>query len=464
MKHHRSGGTAHWVLPILLLPIMDWALIRLIVMTIRSGKPETGLFLIAYLQFVPQEIALRAFFTRKKKRSWRHWAGWICRWSGILILLLAGLYLIQGGSWKSLILPDLYNSKNWLLVASVPLRWIFTLGGMTVILSRRATRKKSLIISGILFPSLFLLVGIVGPLVGEYKAVSNLLGNLFLLAVPHLYGLAGALVDPLFGKKIQLEEEKLRARKKAAPAQIPAAARRESASPAASPQAAKGSIFAGPPPQSTPTAQSVPRPSTPRPASAAPRTATAPPAAPKDPEKELATLKAEYEARMKREEAAKKKQLDETPPEDLLKQTAKRLFSEGQAAATLGGQRQLVYWMAQAVPCLNGLIRQPIGKQFFAPSLTDNPDAFLPLLDELLSEAARLLQNRQTDEEDTWKQLPPDLLCAGWYALTRFAAVSGSGQLFSDEAARLERFFRKHKPCAAWLRAAYEAPEEGMEP
>nr|MCR4887046.1 hypothetical protein [Clostridiales bacterium] len=182
------------------------------------------------------------------------------------------------------------------------------------------------------------------------------------------------------------------------------------------------------------------------------------PAAQRDIEKVLSSQKADYEARMRRTADEMQMTPEHASVDEMLEKTAARLFSEGQAAAALGGQRQLVYWMVQAVPALNGLIRQPVGKQFFSPSLRDDPDAFLPVLDPLLAEAVRLLESRNAAAETgAWEKADPEILCAGWYALTRFAAVSVGGDAFSREADRLKARFRKDKACSAWLKNAYES-------
>jgi hypothetical protein len=180
--------------------------------------------------------------------------------------------------------------------------------------------------------------------------------------------------------------------------------------------------------------------------------------APQDTERKLAAQRAEYEARMRDRAKEKNQPRGAVSPETMLEKTANRLFSEGRAAASLGGQRQLVYWMAQAVPRLNGLIRQPVGKQFFAMTLRDDPDDFLPILDTLLAEAVRLLQSKDPDEESrAWQDADPDILCAGWYALTRFAVVSQEGLAFLEEARLLEAHFKRNKSCSAWLREQYQA-------
>lgn len=465
MKNDRKNSGGWRLIPLLALPFVDIALILMLVYSFRTGTQETGLFLLVYLHFVPQEIAIRVYFGRKD-RGWRYWAAWICRWAGVVLLALAGLLLLEDGEWQTLLIPYLYRSRHWAAMASIPLRCIFVVGGMAVILSRYATRKPAIIATLIIYPVLFMGLGIASPALKSNKVLSDLAASAFLLLIPHLYGLAGALVDPLFGKKLRLEDKK-RVRKKRSYTQGPPAPSAPSsvvssaAVPAASPAPAVRTAPAVPSPASVTTG---PNPIRPRPGAVVTRGIKKPPVPPdpRETEKQLASMKSAYEARMRRQAAAKKEETESVSPATMLRKTAARLFSEGQSAASLGGQRQLVYWMAQAVPRLNGLIRQPRGKEFFAPSLQDDPDVFLPLLDDLLTEAARLLESGEGSlDEKEWESMEPESLCAGWYALTRYAAVSREGKAFTRKAAQLEKHFMKNRSCGAWLKDRYEETEGG---
>ncbi len=439
MKQAKKSQMSWWLAGILALPFLDYALLRLIVLSFLENKLETGLFLIFYLQFVPQEIVLRRILGKKRDRPWYYWAGWICRWAWILMIALSIVHLMMGYAWEGLLAPDLYQSGLWMDQALLPLRWIFSISGIAVMLIRKETRKKALIHSAIAFSSMFLGLGIANRIypLKNNPSLSNLLANCFLFLIPHLHGLGGALFWPLFGKKAQKED----AARKAVPVQ--ALPRRPAPVRAAVPQ---------PSPQKANPQKASPQ---------MPKTAAAQTAPPRDAEQELAERKAAYEARMRRMAAASKKELDRISVDELLEKTAVRLFYEGRAAAALGGQRQLIYWMAQAVPRLNGLIRQPMGKRFFAPALPDDPDAFKPLLDSLLTEAARLLESKDAStNQDAGRSADPEALCAGWYALTRFAAVRPDGSVFLREAEALKARFKKEKPLHAWLKSAYESAEE----
>lgn len=461
MKREKGTGLPWWLGIGITLPILTLILLKVIVLSIRTGKAETRLFVDFYFLIVLSEIILRSFFRGKGApvRPWYYWGSWICRWALIVMTALSIGHMKLGGTWDTLLAPDVYNSSLWVDRAIVPLRWFFSISGLAVILGRKETRKKALIISGIAFPAMFLLIGIVSmsEVLKNSPALSNLLGNTFLFVIPHLHGLAGAIFYPLYGKKIRaekVEKEKKRLRQEAA---SQAAVQRSSA-PAQTAAPVTGAGLPVPPSAAQKPAPAAPKP---RPVPVKPKTTVVKPVAPRNIEKELTDQKAAYEARMHSLEAAKKKTLEQMSVDSMLEKTAERLFSEGQAAASLGGQRQLIYWMAKAVPRLGGLIRQPVGKQFFSPSLRDDPDVFLPILDALLSEAARLLESRNASKGNgDLDSADPESLCAGWYALTRFAAVSANGAVFSKEADRIKAHFKKDKPCSAWLKSALESMEE----
>lgn len=370
MSGKRTGCATALLALLLILPFVDAALISMLVRSIQENKPETGLFLIAYLQLVPQEIAVRALLQKKKNRGWRYWTAWICRWSGIL------------------------------------------------------------------------------------------------LAIPYAYGIAGALVDVLYKETLLLLEEKEKEKEKEKQRQAVQPVLSVHGAPAAAP--ASPAATRGPAPVGR-----SPLPPQPKaaPASPAARPLPYPPHKSNDsgqdspadlsPEEKLAAQKAAYEKRVGGQ-AAQKPTADMTPQE-MLRKVTERVFSEGKAAAELGGQRQLVYWMARAVPPLNGLMQLESGKDFFAPALENNPAVFLPLLDKLLAEAARLLANsNKRTEKDAWSRMEPEEICAGWYALAKYTAAGGREQSFADAAARMERFIMKDKRCVAWLKENCAAEEEGI--
>lgn len=466
MKQHSRIQLPWGLGTFLILALLTLILLRVIVLSIRVGNAETGLFVEFYLLSMPLDVIIRRCFKNKKFLPWYYWAGWICRWAGIVMIALSFCHLALGGPWETLLVPEVYDSELWTDMAILPLRWIFSISGIAVMVGRRETRKKALIHSAVTFFAMFAILGVTNQIwpLKNSREISNLLANMFLFLIPHLHGLGGALFYPLWGKMAGEADAARKAARASTrqPLPQPASPRR----PAPASPAAAAPVSAGRPaaPATAAPASPIPaRAAWPQPAPPKPRTTTVNPAAPRNIEKELSDQKAAYEARMRKMAAVRENTLKEASVNEMLEKTAVRLFSEGQAAASLGGQRQLIYWMAQATPRLNGLIRQPAGKRFFAPALPDDPDAFLPLLDALLAEAVRLLESGEASgrQEDTRQTADPEALCAGWYALTRFAAVSSDGAALSREADRLAAHFKKDKPCNAWLKNAYENAEEG---
>ena len=438
----KRGGV--WPGLLLALPFLDIALLRMIVFSIRDGRPETGLFAVFYLQFVPQEILLRSILGKKKAPGWRYWAGWICRWSGILAGVLSIPVFLNGGGWKALYLPGLYECGHWTAMALIPLRWIFVLSGTVILLGSRETRKKALLLALAAFPVLMMAFAIVGtqPSVSGNRDLTNLLGSVTVLLIPHLYGVWGAQAGMKPGKTA---------------AEGAGAAKRTGSDGPAAKQAAPAAPAAK---QAAPAAVAVPsaRPSV---SAAALQRAVAPR---RYRQEELEDLKAAYEARMRALADADERTQREIPIEEMLQRTADRLFSEGQAETELGGQRQQIYRMVRAVPALGGLMSQPAGKEFYSPSLPDDPEVFLPLRNTLLAEASCLLKALDgPSAEKGWGQAGPETLCAGWYALTRLAPACENGTPFYETAALLKGFFEKNSACRHWLRENFESAD-GKEP
>ena len=428
------------------LPLLDIALTSMVIGSIRDGRPETGLFAIFYIQMAVTDILVRALVYMIRKNivyRWYYWASWICRWALILMAVLSAAHLIVTGSLETLLIPYIYESRLWIDMAIVPLRWISSVCGAVLILGRKETRKRALKTCLIGAPVSLILVGIVTEKLDQDPNLANFIANLVFLWIPRMFALGGALFDPIYGKKIREKEraqeeqgEKEKRRREAAARALNAGRQVQS-----NPRPAPSSPISVPSPAVSQTVQSHDV---------------------KTVEEKLADERAAYEAHMRRQETAEKETVEETSSlNEMLEKTAVRLYSEGQAAATLGGQRQLIYWMTGAVPRLRGLPRQPVGKAFYASSLQDDPEVFLPVLEELLREAIRLLESRDAEEdENTGDTLSPDSLCAGWYALTRYAAITKNPAL-TDEAERLKTYFRKDKACMTWLREMNGSAERG---
>ncbi len=437
MKQKENASGFGWMWLILAIPFLDILLIRLIVLSIRRNESATMLFFLFILQNVPLEIFLRILFTKKSHRGWYYWASWICRWALILMAVFACLHLILGQSWNSLMLTHIYSSSLWADEASIPLRWISSICGMVLILGRAETRRKALISSLIATPVLYIALGIVSGTLRNSPDLSDFLASVLILLIPRAYALAGALFDPLFGKKIRNKAQSAASARSVRP---PVSATSSAHPPAASPRPVSAS----------------------RPASSKPKAAESKPAAPRDIEQELSSRKAAYEAHMRKMAAARKRSPEKTALDKMLEITADNLFNEGKAAAELSGRRQMVYWMIQASPQLRELTGQPAGEQFFASSLPDDPDKFLPLLNALLQEAAHLLESRDAAAEAVIPQdADPETLCAGWYAYSRFAAIVQEGTPFSNQAKALEAHFKKDRTCRDWLQSTYDSVTEG---
>ena len=446
MNEIRSKIIDILLMMLLALPILDISLTLMLVRSIRDGEPETGLFATFYIQMAATEIPIRWLIKSVRKDTvyrWYYWASWICRWALILQAVLSIAHIIVAGSAETLLIPYIYDSRLWIDMAILPLRWISALCGMILMLGRKETRKKTLLTCLIGLPVSFFLLGMLGSVSDRDSTVSNFFANVCFLWVPRMLALGGALFDPLFGRKIR--EKERTEKKKLVPS-------------------VKRPTFSFAPSGARPASSPVSSGAKPASSSASPRRAKMKDERPA--EERLAQQKEAYERRMvSRElgarEADARETAEEMPFDEAFEKTAVRLYSEGRAAAALGGQRQLVYWMAGAVPLLHDLLRQPVGKAFYAPSLSDDPEVFLPVLEELLREVIRLLESSDgTEDPYGLENHSPESLCAGWYALTRYAAVTKSTAL-ANEAERLKTYFRKDRACNAWLRRMNRAAEEG---
>ena len=113
----------------LTLALLTLILLRVIVLSIRTGSAETELFVEFYLLSMPLDIITRRCFKKMKPLPWYYWAGWICRWAGIVMIALSLCHLALGEPWETLLVPEVYDSELWTDKALVPLRWIFSICG-----------------------------------------------------------------------------------------------------------------------------------------------------------------------------------------------------------------------------------------------------------------------------------------------------------------------------------------------
>ncbi len=133
----------------------------------------------------------------------------------------------------------------------------------------------------------------------------------------------------------------------------------------------------------------------------------------------------------------------------LLLTASKHLFPGGRVLAELGGQRQLLVWLCAGIPCLRELPNTSAGSALMDPDLPDDPEDFLPCLDDVVSEALSLLSEKY---DGNWAGLNPEALTGAWFALRMYAKMSADPEIFLAAADDIAAYMQKSPEMMAWLR------------
>ena len=171
-----------------------------------------------------------------------------------------------------------------------------------------------------------------------------------------------------------------------------------------------------------------------------------------DREKQLKESVEAYMRKQRQEGEERVRRRTQESAEELLAEASRRLFAGGEALATLDGQRQLFIWLRQGVPCLEDLD----GTALMDPGLKDDPAAFLPALDSVVQKAGEILKEKILAGKYSPGQKDPEQLCAGWYALSMYARMSGEREAFELAAGGIADYLGGHADAADWLRKAAE--------
>ena len=223
---------------VIILGVLDIPLIRGMVSDAAQGQPMQPWFIIFYLQNgVLAYLILRPF--RKGKLPWYRLFSRICGISLIGLLLLSVLHLLTGKAPDGLILPDLYEARDWTQAAILPLRWVFSFCGIVLMLGRKETRKRAMILGLVYLEGGMLLLGILSGSALRNTAAGNLVANGYIFGFPHLAGLFGALFMRIWGRKAEEEEQRRTA----------SAQRSVAAAPAPTVKPVKPVSPSGPPPE-----------------------------------------------------------------------------------------------------------------------------------------------------------------------------------------------------------------------
>ena len=103
------------------------------------------------------------------------------------------------------------------------------------------------------------------------------------------------------------------------------------------------------------------------------------------------------------------------------------------------------------MPCLKPLSGYQAAKDLMRPELQDDPAQFIPLLDMLKAEAARLLGADLWSQEESWKALSPEALAGGWYALEMYIRMGADADLFGLAAEGLADYISGRPDAMEWL-------------
>ncbi len=140
----------------------------------------------------------------------------------------------------------------------------------------------------------------------------------------------------------------------------------------------------------------------------------------------------------------------------LLENARVHIFPGPSTLATLGGQRQLAVWLTDGVACLTDLRSAPSFTALMDPALPDDPEAFLPVLNDLMTDASRLLKDGIWDDMAQWAAAEPETLVNGWFALSMLSRVSSEPELFELSADAMADYINSRKDVTEWLRKAVE--------
>ena len=357
----------------------------------------------------------------------------VCRDCLIASAFGLAVHFLHGGfSLGSLLSLD----GSYLMNSSLPMDQIMYVSyfglvvpGIILVLVRPETRKKALIallVSLVPAGALFSLVCF--PALPPWiKAVGRQAGHMIW---PLYCGITGALLKKRYGQKIREEydarmKEKQEALEKARPAApAPAPAQPHPAS-AARPQ---------------------PRPSAPGQA----KPAKAPPL-PRRTREELtgAELKKLENNYLKQKENDAGARLA-VPAKKLLPAAARRLYPGGRVLARLYGQRQLFLWLT-ALPCLKPLRDSGAAARLMSPDLPDDPDIFVPVLNDVVRKAEQLLAKKLPGDELNWSGADGETLAGVWFALRMYQRMSGDQKIFGDAAKQVARYMDKRADICVWL-------------
>ena len=179
-----------------------------------------------------------------------------------------------------------------------------------------------------------------------------------------------------------------------------------------------------------------------------PRPAPHPPAPPVSREQQLTALKEEY----LKKRASSRQLTSEAALLPQLERASGHLFPGTATLATLGGQRQLLMMLTSGIPCLRPLLDEKEAAKLMRPSLPDDPERFVPLLNVLVSRAAGLLNDGMWEQEKEWQALSPEALAGGWYALRMYRRMSSQPEVFELAADGLTQHMSRRPDVTAWLK------------
>ena len=351
------------------------------------------------------------------------------RGAGAAALMLYGVHLLfypdRSMALRTANLTDMSYSAWWpdhALLGTLVLIWALS----TALTLRRKETRRTVLASLMLWPpALSIAMGLYSH--NRSSGVLSVITELVSLAWPVFTALYAMFFERYYGKDATSEWRQGKIRK----LQKQAAARQTTvpAGPATvrpAPVTTAGSVHKAPPLQKTP----VP---------------------PPDPL--VLSYQKEIELRARKQAYLNKRQktLDSRTAASQLPKAAERLFPGNATLATLDGQRQLLAMLTAGVPCLKPLSGHQAAKDLMRPELQDDPAQFIPLLDMLKAEAARLLGADLWSQEESWKALSPEALAGGWYALEMYIRMGADADLFGLAAEGLADYISGRPDAMEWL-------------
>lgn len=135
----------------------------------------------------------------------------------------------------------------------------------------------------------------------------------------------------------------------------------------------------------------------------------------------------------------------------LLPEAARRIYPGGESLASLNGQRQLLIWLAEGVPCVRPVMKQSSVSALMDPELPDDPNCFLPVLARVLEDVTARLKAELRADSGKWRKMDPEAMTGGWFALKMTERMSSDPVICRMAADEIATRMSERSDAMTWL-------------